>query len=260
MSSWKNLVARFGAAAGETDDVRIDAVTNSLLGIDYVHHEIHAGSHFYLEGHTTLGNGGTLYVKLVTPNTTKWGHFVWDINASGILTATLDEDALGGMAGGSRPTIHANNRNTNCWTGFHDGGDNQAVILTDSTQAWTIDALIGLQVFNTTDGSSGIITDNTATTVTVAALAGGTDNDWDDDDRFEINSSQFVITSGVAIATSYIQRIGNVSFGSRDGGITSRINELLLKQNAVYLRSFTSGSAANIVNFKASWYEHTSIN
>ena len=34
-------------------------------------------------------------------------------------------------------------------------------------------------------------------------------------------------------------------------------DELMLKQNAVYCRAFTSGSASNLVGFKASWYEHT---
>lgn len=68
--------------------------------------------------------------------------------------------------------------------GTHDGLDDAAV-LTDSTASWTIDALIGKVIENVTDGSSGIITDNTATTVT-ATLAGG-DNDWDIGDTYLIS-------------------------------------------------------------------------
>lgn len=238
--------------------VRIDAATYAMDTIEYEHHEIHSGSAFFLEGYTTLGNGGTLYVKLVTSNTTRWTHLVWEIWASGILTATLDEDATGGMAGGTRPTIHASNRNTNCWTGTHTGANNQATILTDATKTWTVDELVGMQVFNTTDGSSGIITANTADTVTVAALAGGAGNDWDTNDTYEINQTGMVATSGVTACTGYIQRIEDVSFGSRAaGGEHSHVEETILKQNAVYCRSFISGVAANVVGFKATWYEHT---
>ena len=258
MSLWKLLTARWGSGSGETDDVRIDGATNSLQTIEYAHHEIHDGHHFYLVGHATLGNADSLHVKLVTPDTTKWGHFIWEINSSGIMTAVdLTEDATGGMAGGARPTIHANNRNVGCWTGSHTAAGNHATIMTDSAASFTVDALIGKQIFNSTDGSSGIITDNDATTVTVAALAGGTDNDWDTSDTYEINDSAFVITSGVTACTGYTQQVDNTAFGSRTGGLVAREDELILKQNTVYCRTFTSGAASNILNFKASWYEHT---
>ena len=247
MAIYKNILDRF-----------IDNITNSLKTITYPHHEIHAGSHFFMEGYTTLGVGGTLFVKLVTPDIGQWSHFVWDIGSNGILVTTFDEDATGGMVGGVVETIHANNRNMNCWTGRHTGGNNEATVLTDAGQAWEIDELIGFQVFNTLDGSSGVITDNDATSVTVAALAGGTDNDWDTGDEYEINKSRIVITSGITTCTDYLQRISNMSFGSKSvGGTSSREDELILKQNTTYCRSFTSTVASNLVNFKASWYEHT---
>jgi len=260
MSLWKLLTAAYNSS-GDPAKVRIDASTSSLQTMNYPHHEIHGASHFYIEGATTLGNGGTLFVKLVTGNVLAWPHFIWELNSSGILTATLDEDATGGMTGGAVGTIHANNRNNGCWTGRHDGGNGEATVLTDSTKAWTVDALIGYQVFNTLDGSSGVITDNDATTVMVVALAGGTDNDWDTGDEYEINKSRTVITPGVTTCTDYIQRVSNQGFGSKaGGGSTSREDELMLKQNTVYCRSFTSGTASNIVGFKAGWYEHTDHN
>lgn len=238
--------------------IRIDTATRSLQTVDYAHHEVHSGSHYYIEGYTTLGVGGTLYVKLVTPDLSSWSHFIWAIGSNGILTTTLDEDATGGMAGGAVTTIHASNRNVKCWTGAHDGGNNEATVMTDSGASFTVDGLIGYQIFNTTDGSSGVITDNDGTTVTVAALAGGTDNDWDTNDVYEINPSRLVITSGVTACTGYTQRVSNISFGSRSSsGTGSREDELVLKQNTVYCRSFTSTVASNLINFRASWYEHT---
>jgi hypothetical protein len=44
---------------------------------------------------------------------------------------------------------------------------------------------VGYRIYNTTDGSNGSITANTATTVT-ATLAGGTENDWDTGDAYII--------------------------------------------------------------------------
>ncbi|MCK4548115.1 MAG: right-handed parallel beta-helix repeat-containing protein, partial [Candidatus Eisenbacteria sp.] len=68
--------------------------------------------------------------------------------------------------------------------GSHSGGDNVAV-LTDGTKAWTPGAFVGFTVLNLTDGSSGTVTANDATTVT-AALSGGTDDDWDTGDEYDI--------------------------------------------------------------------------
>ncbi len=241
----------------------IDASTEALETINYEHHEIHSGSHYYIEGHITLANGGVLYTKIETPNTNKWAHFTWKISSNGILESTLYECPTGGMANGSRATIHANNRNKNCWCAVQDGGDGQA-ILSDSTQSWVVGELIGMQCFNQTDGSSGFITDNTTTTVTVS-LSGGTDNDFDDDDVIEINNSQLVITSGITVATSLGLQISNADAGGTGwkadvGGESARTDEIILKANTTYLRRFVSGSNDNIVSFKASWYEHTNKN
>jgi len=69
--------------------------------------------------------------------------------------------------------------------GTQDGGDGKA-FLTDSAALWFPDELIGYTVYNLTDGSSGVITDNDGTTVT-ATLSGGTNNHWDDDDVYWID-------------------------------------------------------------------------
>lgn len=70
-------------------------------------------------------------------------------------------------------------------TSTHTGGTN-AVVMTDSTQAFTVDALIGYTIVNDTDGSSGVITDNDLTTVTVASLSGGGDNQWESGDTYTL--------------------------------------------------------------------------
>lgn len=249
---------------GKTGDIsvqapRIDKSTHSLQTIEYEHHEIHSGSHYFIEGHAILANLGTLYSKIVTPNTGKWAHFAWNISSNGILDSNFYEIPTGGMANGARATIHANNRNINCWSGRHTTGASAAVLV-DTGQAWTIDELKDKQIFNQTDGSSAIITANTADTVT-GVLAGGTDNDWDVGDVYEINNSQLVITGGVTVATSMglllsDTEVGGTGFKADVGGESRRTDEIILRQNTTYLREFISGSDSNIVGFKASWYEH----
>ena len=69
-------------------------------------------------------------------------------------------------------------------SGVHDGANNAAV-MTDSGETLGASALVGMTVYNITDASSGTITANTDTTIT-ATLAGGTDNDWDTSDVWQV--------------------------------------------------------------------------
>lgn len=71
-------------------------------------------------------------------------------------------------------------------SGTHNGSANSAY-LEDTTADWVEDVFVGLEISNTTDGSKGIITANTQTTIT-AELKGGTDNDWDSSDAYSLNS------------------------------------------------------------------------
>lgn len=73
------------------------------------------------------------------------------------------------------------------YTGSHTGADN-ASVLTDSAASFPTDgSLLYCKIKNITDGSEGIITENTENTIT-ATLSGGTDNDWDIDDEYEIKN------------------------------------------------------------------------
>lgn len=71
-------------------------------------------------------------------------------------------------------------------TGTHNGGNN-ASVLTFPSNGYGTDVLVGITVYNLTDGSKGTITDSTSTSIT-ATLAGGTDNDWDTGDNFKISA------------------------------------------------------------------------
>lgn len=60
-----------------------------------------------------------------------------------------------------------------------------AAFLTDSTQTWTVDEFVGYFIKNTTDGSFGLITANTADTIT-ATLQGGSTDTWTSADAYLI--------------------------------------------------------------------------
>ena len=63
-----------------------DLSTGVDMGIDYAHHEIHGGSHYNCSKRSILNDTGTLDILITTPNTTKWGHMLFDI------TGSLDTD------------------------------------------------------------------------------------------------------------------------------------------------------------------------
>lgn len=75
--------------------------------------------------------------------------------------------------------------------GEHDGADN-SLILRDksfSAKGFSSNELVGGIVWNLTDGSRGIITANTSTTIT-AKLSGGSENHWNYGDKFGITDDE----------------------------------------------------------------------
>ena len=93
-------------------------------------------------------------------------------------------------------------------TGTHTGLANNATVMIDSTADFPVSKqtdlgeLIGETISNTTDGSSGVITANDKLSITVEALVGGTENDWDVSDAYtidtfdEITDADFVANGG----------------------------------------------------------------
>lgn len=96
----------------------------------------------------------------------------------------------------------------------HDGSNN-ASVLTNNSAKWFVNELVGMTIKNTTDSSSGTIISNTNTTVT-ATLTGGTDNDWDTNDNYQIYD------------TKYRKNTNHIYFlntqGLNNGGVVQLIN------------------------------------
>ena len=139
-------------------------------------------------------------------------------------------------------------------SGTHDGANN-ASVLTDSTASWTTNAFIGAKLTNTTDGSNGIITANTATTIT-ATLAGGTDNDWDTSDAYVITQlvKDVYITGhmqleGQSTAATKVtfDGSGSVSGDERRELITNQTSSPLSFSQANWTRYITNSGASGTV-------------
>jgi len=58
----------------------VDNATETLQTIEYEHHEIHSGSSFTVSYKADIGNGATLDLLIVTPDTTTWAHMTYEVD------------------------------------------------------------------------------------------------------------------------------------------------------------------------------------
>lgn len=89
-----------------------DFITNVLIVIDYVHHEIHKGSHFVISGCDVLGVSDVLEFTITTPNTIKWSHLLFYISTYGNATLEIFENTTNIVAGSTIIPINSNRNNT----------------------------------------------------------------------------------------------------------------------------------------------------
>jgi len=114
------------------------------------------------------------------------------------------------------------------YSGTHTAADH-GTIMTDSAATFPANALIGATINNTTDGSSGTITDNAGTTVT-ATLSGGSDDSWDTSDAYTITAfpetgDDYLVIADADSASnidiysknSDMRGYGNIDLGSTTG-------------------------------------------
>jgi len=105
--------------------------------------------------------------------------------AHGPATLALTIEALYNAAAVAGIRLHIRTSYTDLASGLHTGGMGVALLTDAAAHFGNADELIGLTVFNVTDGSTGAITANTLNTIT-AALVGGIDNLWDTNDEYYI--------------------------------------------------------------------------
>lgn len=76
----------------------LESETYAVKTIDYAHHEIHSGSSFFVWDRQDLSNGAVFDYTVITPNTTKWAHFVLEAVSESEMCVQMYED----------PTLSAN--------------------------------------------------------------------------------------------------------------------------------------------------------
>lgn len=106
----KSGVFGYISESGAFQPARLDKVTNSLMIVDYEHHEIHSGDHYFYSDSVELGSAATQVYMFTTPNTTKWCHFIFSATGSAITQIQLYEGA--DRTGTTLQTVFNNNRNS----------------------------------------------------------------------------------------------------------------------------------------------------
>lgn len=96
---------------GSDNPAEVDDSTHTLQTITYEHHEIHSGSHYYIEDVQALSLNNVLDVQFTTTDTTKWAHFLFLINCESEIEWYIYEGATINTAGATL-TPHNNNRNS----------------------------------------------------------------------------------------------------------------------------------------------------
>jgi len=129
--------------------------------------------------------------------------------------------------------------------GTHTGGSS-ATVMTDSAAAFIADDLIGYTVYNITDGSSGVITDNDTTTITVAALSGGTGDTWETNDEYKID-----ILDGTGLPYAIAPMNGRIYFcnGSHVLMYVDGNDTVLVAGDAPFACRFLSANAFHLLAF-----------
>jgi len=85
--------------------------TGAAKTITYEHHEIHRGSHYFIEDVEDLAINNVIDVQWTTPNTTQWAHFTFILNCEAETEWMIYEGATINTAGTSLTPVN-NDRNS----------------------------------------------------------------------------------------------------------------------------------------------------
>lgn len=97
---------------GSMSPISVDPATNVIEIIDYEHHEIHSGSHFFVCGVHDLSINQVLDFTWQMPNTAKWTHWTWSIETENETDWKVYENAVATNALANTITPFNNDRNS----------------------------------------------------------------------------------------------------------------------------------------------------
>ena len=108
-----DLAVRLRNTDGKAIGINNDSTTGAMSTVDYAHHEVHSGSYFEYVNAQELTNAQTVSFVVVTPNTTKWAHFGFEIEGEAEFDLQMFEGATPSAVGTvvSAPAVINANRN-----------------------------------------------------------------------------------------------------------------------------------------------------
>jgi len=89
----------------------VDNSTHTLQTIEYEHHEIHSGSHYFIGRASSLALSAVIDVQVQTANTTKWPHLTFQLQCAAETAWWIYENVSFTLTG-STLTPYNNNRNS----------------------------------------------------------------------------------------------------------------------------------------------------
>lgn len=117
MSFWKKLTA--GISSATARDVVLDSSTHCLNVIDYSHHQIHEGNHFYA-AHTftgrASGTAGQIDLLIVTQDNANWHHMFFNFSANRRFDVFINETGTVAATGTNDLDTWNSNRNRSSGT------------------------------------------------------------------------------------------------------------------------------------------------
>ena len=170
-----HLISGFRSSDSTAQPLRLDKSTNSIQVIDYAHHEIHAGSHFKAGFQdTSMATNDTITLLFVTPNTTKWAHWVLVGQATGSAIIQIYEDTTTSNDG---TAVTRWNRNRNSLTDSTTLVYHTPTVTADGTKI--VEKWIGSEGFKEDTGgeargdSEFILKQNTKYLIRLTAVSNG---------------------------------------------------------------------------------------
>lgn len=61
-------------------DLQSDQVTAATIFVDYEHHELHEGDHYFVQDYVDLPISNVFDLQFTTANTSKWTHFIFGLD------------------------------------------------------------------------------------------------------------------------------------------------------------------------------------
>jgi len=91
--------------------VTADGTTGAMNVVDYDHHEVHQGSHFFNDGAVNQAITTVYDIQITVPDTRRWIHMLWEITTEDETDIFFYENVVFSTAGTLLPSYN-NNRNS----------------------------------------------------------------------------------------------------------------------------------------------------